>query len=56
MLSVWAAAIQFLYDPTDPERRDYFRNMTKEVYDENIDKLAYIGPVYYVRGFVCKHL
>ncbi|EFO87231.1 hypothetical protein CRE_07931 [Caenorhabditis remanei] len=31
----------------DPERRDYFRNMTKEVYDENIDKLAYIGPVYY---------
>ncbi|EFO91199.1 hypothetical protein CRE_03415 [Caenorhabditis remanei] len=47
MLIAWSITIQFLYDPTDPERRDYFRNMTREVYDENIEKLAYIGPVYY---------
>ncbi|EFO91220.1 hypothetical protein CRE_03419 [Caenorhabditis remanei] len=46
MFSVWATTIQFIYVP-NPETRDFFRNMTREVYEENIDQIAYVGPVYY---------
>ncbi|EFO91208.1 hypothetical protein CRE_03418 [Caenorhabditis remanei] len=46
MFSAWATAIQFIYVP-NPETRDFFRNMTREVYEENIDQIAYVGPVYY---------
>ncbi|EFO91206.1 hypothetical protein CRE_03417 [Caenorhabditis remanei] len=46
MFSVWATAVQFVYVP-NPETRDYFRNMTREVYGEDIDQIAYVGPLYY---------
>ena len=47
MFGAWATTIIFIYVP-NPETRDFFRNMTREVYEENIDQIAYVGPVYYV--------
>ncbi|CAL2042752.1 unnamed protein product [Caenorhabditis brenneri] len=48
LFTAWATAIQLIYVPNQATR-DYFRNMTREVYDENIDQIAFVAPLYFTR-------
>ncbi|EGT45179.1 hypothetical protein CAEBREN_16874 [Caenorhabditis brenneri] len=50
MFTAWATCIQLVYVP-NPDTRDFFRSMTREVYEEDIDTIAYVGPVYYTLCF-----
>ncbi|EGT45191.1 hypothetical protein CAEBREN_01112 [Caenorhabditis brenneri] len=49
LFTAWATAIQLIYVPNQATR-DYFRNMTLEVYNENIDQIAFVAPLYFTRN------
>ncbi|CAL2042751.1 unnamed protein product [Caenorhabditis brenneri] len=42
----WGTAIYLCFGPSQVNL-DYFREMTKEIYEENIDDIAFLAPVYY---------
>ncbi|CAO4376249.1 unnamed protein product [Caenorhabditis nigoni] len=49
LFTIWGSSIYFNFGPNQL-KRDYFRNITMELYDEDIDKVAFIAPLYYVHG------
>ncbi|EGT45193.1 hypothetical protein CAEBREN_11756 [Caenorhabditis brenneri] len=44
----WGTAIYLCFGPSQVNL-DYFREMTMEIYEENIDDIAFLAPVYYLR-------
>ncbi|ULT85997.1 hypothetical protein L3Y34_005997 [Caenorhabditis briggsae] len=49
LFTIWGSSIFFNFGPNQL-KRDYFRNVTMQLYDEDIDKVAFIAPLYYVHG------
>ncbi|EGT45182.1 hypothetical protein CAEBREN_22602 [Caenorhabditis brenneri] len=49
LFTIWGSSIYVNFGPTQT-KRDYFRNVTMRLYDEDIDKIAFIAPLYFTRG------
>ncbi|CCD64057.1 Serpentine receptor class r-10 [Caenorhabditis elegans] len=47
--TIWGSSIYINFGPNQM-KKDYFRNVTLELYDEDIDKIAFIAPLYFTRG------
>ncbi|CAI2355037.1 unnamed protein product [Caenorhabditis sp. 36 PRJEB53466] len=48
LFTIWVISFHFNFGP-NAFKRDYFRNLTMEVYDEDIDTIAFIAPLYFTR-------
>lgn len=44
---VWTLSIYFNFGPNQI-KKDFFRNITMQLYDEDIDKISFMGPLYFV--------
>nr|pir hypothetical protein F58G4.5 - Caenorhabditis elegans [Caenorhabditis elegans] len=43
---VWTLSIYFNFGPNQI-KKDFFRNITMQLYDEDIDKISFMGPLYF---------
>ncbi|EFO87675.1 CRE-STR-129 protein [Caenorhabditis remanei] len=48
LFTIWTLSIYFNFGPNEI-KNDFFRNVTMELYDEDIDKIAFMGPLYFTR-------
>ncbi|KAF1752199.1 hypothetical protein GCK72_018753 [Caenorhabditis remanei] len=46
LFTIWTLSIYFNFGPNEI-KNDFFRNVTMELYDEDIDKIAFMGPLYF---------
>ncbi|CAL2042749.1 unnamed protein product [Caenorhabditis brenneri] len=46
LFSIWAASMYLNYRPLDV-KRDFFRKVVMDYFEEDIDKIAFIAPLYY---------
>uniref|UniRef100_A0A1I7V3Z9 G protein-coupled receptor n=1 Tax=Caenorhabditis tropicalis TaxID=1561998 RepID=A0A1I7V3Z9_9PELO len=46
---IWTLSIYFNFGPNQI-KKDFFREMTMELYEEDIDMIAFMGPLYFIRG------
>uniref|UniRef100_A0A1I7U2K0 Serpentine receptor class r-10 n=1 Tax=Caenorhabditis tropicalis TaxID=1561998 RepID=A0A1I7U2K0_9PELO len=46
LFSIWAASIYGNYRPNEV-KREFFRRVLKDLYEEDIDQVAFIAPLYY---------
>uniref|UniRef100_A0A1I7V3Z8 G protein-coupled receptor n=1 Tax=Caenorhabditis tropicalis TaxID=1561998 RepID=A0A1I7V3Z8_9PELO len=44
---IWTLSIYFNFGPNQI-KKDFFREMTMELYEEDIDMIAFMGPLYFV--------
>lgn len=53
--TIWGSSIYINFGPNQM-KKDYFRNVTLELYDEDIDKIAFIAPLYFVSCYFSFHI
>ena len=54
LFTIWTLSIYFNFGPNEI-KNNFFRNVTMELYDEDIDKIAFMGPLYFVSNSVFQY-